>query len=307
MATLILTGPTASGKTSLALEIAESVGNIEIINADSVVVYRHFDIGTAKPTREEQARIPHHLVDVREPFEAFTAGDFVRETHARIQKIEDRGRRALIVGGTGFYLKALLFGLWDAPSADLALRARLEATPLAELHTILVSRDPESAYRIGPADRYRLVRACEILELTGKTPSELERDRPREPDPSFSLFVIDRETAELEDRIQARTEKMLQEGLVEETRSLLERFPGSRPLGSVGYAETVAYLEGREPQGRKIPAGIEGLRQEINLSTRQLVKKQRTWFRSAPGARHFVLARDLATVREELFTFYGHN
>jgi tRNA dimethylallyltransferase len=279
--TVILTGPTASGKTAIALELARRhPGRIELVNADSMVVYRGMDIGTAKPTRAELAEIPHHLVDVRDPDQPFTAGEFVREAHAAIQDVHSRGKLALIVGGTGFYLKALLYGLWEGPAADLALRARLEAIEPARLHERLMTVDPVSALRIGAADRYRLVRAIELLELTGRTPTELQAAQPERPDPRFELLIIDRASDELESRIAQRTSQMIQEGLVEETRALRERYPGARALSAVGYRETCAFLDGITPTGRKISPGTAGLEDEIRLATRQLVKRQRTWFRS---------------------------
>lgn len=283
--TAVLAGPTAAGKTSLALELArlhrQRTGNpLELVNADSLLVYRGMDIGTAKPSRAELEEIPHHLVDIREPDEPFTAGDFVRAVESALQGIHARGRRALVVGGTGFYLKALFHGMWEGPAADAALRARLEQLPPGALHDRLRQADPASALRIGPHDRYRLVRAIELLELSGKTPSQLEAERTRPADPRFRLWIVDRAAEELNARIRQRAEQMLREGLVAETRALRERYPAARALGAVGYKETCAHLDGVAPAGRKIPDGIEGLQQEIELSTRQLVKRQRTWFRN---------------------------
>lgn len=296
----ILTGPTASGKTAIALELARRAraqgrSPIEIINADSLNVYRGFDIGTAKPTREERAEIPHHLVDICEPDVRYDVGDFVRDARAAIDDIHARGARALLVGGTGFYLKALLFGLWESPPSDPALRAQLEAQPNAELYQELFSRDEQAALRIGGNDRYRLIRAVEILRLSGRTPSELQSSMPRMPDPNFRLWTVDRDSEELEARITARTREMLKAGFIEETQSLRERHPHAPGLTSVGYAQIIDHLDGRVPEGRKIRAGLAGLQDEIELATRQLVKKQRTWCRSivaqTSGAR-FVLERD---------------
>ncbi|HUP58032.1 MAG TPA: tRNA (adenosine(37)-N6)-dimethylallyltransferase MiaA [Bdellovibrionota bacterium] len=288
----ILTGPTATGKSSLALELAERGGDIEIVNADSMLVYRGMDIGTAKPSAEERARVAHHLIDIRDPEESFTAGDFVRDVERALAEIAGRGRRALIVGGTGFYLKALLFGLWDAPKADPALRQELSARPAPELFTELEKVDRESAYRIGPADHYRLVRALELHRMTGKTPSELEAERPSKPDPRFELWVIDRLSAELMSRIRVRTKAMLDRGFIDEVSRVRERAPGSRALQAVGYAQVVAYLDAKPPGGRKIREGIGGLEDEIELATRQLVKRQRTWFKGQHEGLGFTLDRD---------------
>lgn len=300
----ILTGPTATGKTAVAIEWALRLGDIEIVNADSLLVYRGMDIGTAKPSIEERAGVPHHLIDVREPDEAFTAGDFVRAVEAVLRDVQARGKRALIVGGTGFYLKALVFGLWDSPPSEPSLRAELEQAESAQLYLELEARDSKSALRIGPADRYRLIRAVEILRLTGKSPTELEEERPREPDPRFTLWILDRPGEELERRIALRARAMLDAGLVEETRGLHARFPDARSLSSVGYAQTVAYLEGAAPEGRQLRPGLEGLEDEIRLATRQLVKRQRTWFRGQTPGRWFTLDGDRAELDRAIETAY---
>jgi tRNA dimethylallyltransferase len=302
----ILTGVTAAGKTSIALELAAGRSGIEIVNADSLLVYRGLDIGTAKPTQGERAGIPHHLIDIRAPDEAFTAGDFARLANAAIDEIHARGNRALVVGGTGFYLKALLHGIWEGPGTDPTLRERLALESNDALYARLEARDPKAALRIGRNDQYRLIRSLELIELGGKSPSELEAEEKREPDPRFRLWILDRETAELERRIALRTHQMLEAGLVEETRALLERFPSARPLGSVGYAQTIAFLKGEPPEGRKIRAGLEGLADEITLATRQLVKRQRTWFKGQhPEGVFFQLDRDAGRLQDELKSVYG--
>ena len=300
----ILSGPTASGKTALALEAAEKFGGIELINADSLCIYRGMDIGTAKPTREERSRIPHHLIDIRNPSEEFTAGDFIREVKSAVESIHARGKRALIVGGTGFYLKALRFGLWDAPPAEPKLRKELEALPLSELHRELSEKDPASAQRIGLSDLYRLVRAVEILRLSGKTPTELQAQAPSEPSRSFPLWVIDRTAEELDARILLRAEGLLRAGLLEETRALLEQFPGARPLKSVGYAECVLYLSGQTPSGRTVAPGEAGLRDEITLGTRQLARRQRKWFRNQKPEKRFQLDQDHSALLQELRAWF---
>ncbi len=300
----ILTGPTATGKSSLALDWAREHKNIEIVNADSLLVYRHFNLGTAKPLPKELQEVPHHLIDICNPNEVFTAGEFCRAAEKAITDITSRGKTPLIVGGTGFYLQALLFGTWDAPAADPELRQELEKLELATLHSRLAEKDSKSAQRIGKADRYRLVRALELIELTGQTPSQLQTEKKSEPDPRFRLWILDRDDADLHQRIQSRTASMLQSPWLEEVKWIRAKFPDCRPLQSVGYAQVLQYLDGEKPAGRKIRPGLLGLQDEIELATRQLVKKQRTWFKNqskkVPGSQWFQLEKD-RTLLEKTF------
>jgi tRNA dimethylallyltransferase len=222
-----------------------------------------------------------------------------------IADIHSRGKRALIVGGTGFYLKALLFGLWQGAKADPKLRAELEKKTNPELYDALYAKDPESALRMGVNDRYRLIRAAELIALTGKTPSELQAEQPSEPDPRFELWITDRDNDELQDRISQRTRAMLKDGLIEEVKSLAAKYPKARALESVGYHEVIQYLNGISPPGRKVAPGEGGLVAEIELATRQLVKRQRTWFRSQPTAKWFILDRDRKALAQEFNRLYG--
>jgi len=300
---IVLSGPTASGKSSLAVEVASSLG-LEIINADTVCFYRGFNIGSAKPTAEERAQVPHHLVDVADPLETYHAGRFLKDCKERLEEIHSRGKRAIIVGGSGFYLKALRKGLWDAPEGSPEFRNSLADRPTEDLFGELLKEDPVQARKIGPADRYRLVRALEIFHLSGRKPSDLESGMNEKTDPSFQLWVIDRENPELMERIGLRVEKMLDQGWVEETRHLLETCPESRTLRAVGYAQVVRHLKGELPPGRKVLPGIAGLREEIILSHRQLVKQQRTWFKQLSPDRSFTLDSDLFDLKEKLIQFY---
>lgn len=306
----ILTGTTASGKTAIAIEFARARPEIEIVNADSLLVFRGFDVGTAKPTAAELAEIPHHLVDIREPNEPYTAGDFVRDCDRALADIHARGKRALIVGGTGFYLKAMLYGLWDAPKAPPELRRELEARSNQELYDALFAIDEEAALRITRNDRYRLIRAAETVATTGKTPSVLESEASARPAVAgLSLFVTDRAPAELKARIALRTDAMIEAGFLAEVSRLLERYPGVRPFESVGYAEAVAHLEGRAPAGRRIEPGIEGLKSEIRLATHQLAKRQRTWFHGqftrVPELKFFTLDTDREKLVSALTEIYS--
>ncbi len=302
----ILCGPTASGKSALALEYAERHPGTEIINCDSLIVYRHFDIGTAKPSRAELATVPHHLVDIRDPEVRFDAADFVREVARARAEISARGGQPLLVGGTGFYLKALLFGLWDAPETSAAFRASVESIPNGELFSELKKADPASAARIGPNDRYRLIRSLEIFKLSGKTPTELQARTSTAANPDFRLVWIDRADDELFARVTDRTEAMLSAGWIDETRDLRGRFPDAPALRSVGYAQILDYLDGIAPAGRKLAPGIAGLKDEINLATRQLIKSQRTLIRGLAkklrpeSFRSFLLDRDLSAILAEL-------
>ncbi len=297
---------TAAGKTELALELVRRHPRVEIVNADSLLVYRGMDVGTAKPTRAERASARHHLIDLRDPDEPFTVADFTRLALAAIDEIHGRGGRTLVVGGTGFYLEALTRGLWPAPPTDAALREKLEAHESPRLYEQLEKLDPASATLIGPTDRYRLVRALEIVETSGLRPSDLRREQlAKGPDPRFRLWVVDRPDAELRDRIRHRTRAMLEAGLVEEVRRLQASYPGARVLRAIGYAQTLAHLENRSPRGRAVRAGLDGLADEIQLATRRLVKGQRTWFRPKTAIRRFLLDAERTLLLDSFEEVYG--
>jgi tRNA dimethylallyltransferase len=300
---IVLTGPTAVGKTSLALEIAETAG-LEIINADSVCFYRHFNIGSAKPSALELKRVPHHLVDVADPLENYHAGRFLSECTAKLNEIHSRGKRALIVGGSGFYLKVLRYGLWDAPATSDDFRKSVEQESTDTLFERLRNLDPVHAEKVGPADRYRLIRGLEILSLSGKKPSELEGKMSPTANPAFKLAVIDREKEELEQRMRVRIEGMIRDGWIEETEDLKARFPESKVLRSVGYAQILDHLNGTLPSGRKVKPGIEGLIDEVALAHRQLAKQQRTWFKNLQPDLVFQLSRDENLAKEKIMESY---
>ena len=299
---IILTGPTATGKTTLALAAAAAHPQLELVNADSLLIFREMNIGTAKPTAQELTLVAHHLIDIRSPAETFTAGDFVREVEKVLIDIHSRGKRALLVGGSGFYLKALLYGLWDVPAANLIIRAELEKENNVTLFNRLALHDEQSALKISQNDRYRLIRALEIHQLTGKTPGDFKP--PENPNPRFALWVIDRATDELHARIAKRTEQMLADGLIDEVKTVREKYPTSRALDAVGYRETIHFLNGTTPEGRKVRVGLPGLQDEIELGTRQLVKRQRTWFRGQKHREDFVLPQDESRLLENLVKFY---
>lgn len=280
---LAIVGPTASGKTGLALAIAERL-DAEIVSCDSMQIYRGFDIGTAKPTAAERARARHHLVDVADPDESFSAASFVEHADRAIAEIGARGRRVLVVGGTGLYLRALRFGLVAAPARDDALRARLldeEHARPGSLHLRLRAVDPASAGRLAPRDLVRVVRALEVHELTGVPLSEHFAAQQREPRHPLRVAVLDPPAEDLEARIAARAEVMVAGGLVEETRKLLGRYGETlRPLGAVGYRQAVALLRGELAVGE--------LTRAIAMATRRYARRQRTWFRGEPEVERFV-------------------
>ena len=274
---IALVGPTAAGKTRLGLDLAESHGG-EIVSCDSLQVYRGLDIGSAKPTLAERRGVRHHLIDVADPTEDFSAAHYARLARVAIGDIAARGLVPLVVGGTGLYLRALLQGLFEGPSRDPALRHRLDG--LAErhgedrLHRLLRRVDPETAGRVEPTDRVRVVRALEVFFLTGRP---LSRHHEAAPEPlrgfRVRVLVLDPGPARLRPAVLARTRRMFAEGLVEEVRRLLNAglSPGLRPLRAIGYRQAVAVLE-----GRMTPEAAE---QDTVTSTLQYAKRQRTWFR----------------------------
>lgn len=309
---LLLLGPTASGKSALALRLAERLP-VEIISVDSAQVYRGLDIGTAKPDAEERARVPHHLIDIREPTDPYSAASFVSDARAAIAAIRARGRLPLLAGGTMLYARALIAPLDDLPSADPVLRQRLDAEAARDgwpaLHRRLARLDPAAATRIVPTDPQRIQRALEVIELTGRPLSELQRGRAT-PEPDITVIAIEpSDRAVLHARIADRFDAMLAAGLVDEVRGLLAR-PGMRldlpAMRAVGYRQVAEMLTG-ETAGRP-GAGIAGagsagagyagagnpgagdsaiLRERGIAATRQLAKRQLTWLRSLPVTARF--------------------
>lgn len=295
--TIILAGPTASGKSQLAIDFArvaksEFGKTVEIINADSVCFYQEFDIGSAKPTAAERQEVTHHLIDRVSPLENYHAADFYREASELITQIRGRGNIPLMVGGSGFYLKALRHGLWDAPATSPEFRKQLEPSSNADLFARLQSKDPTHAQKIGAEDRYRLIRALEIIELSGKTPTELQAQMDPEPRPEFPLWVIDREPEELRTRIRIRIQSMIERGWIDEVMGLRDRYPIARTLHAVGYQQVLDFLNGDEPEGRKVAPGISGLIDEIDLAHRQLAKSQRTFMKGLRPDLQIYLPRD---------------
>jgi tRNA dimethylallyltransferase len=274
---LCVVGPTASGKSALALRLAESLGG-ELISADSMQIYRGFDIGTGKPSPEEREQVPHHLVDVAEPLESWDAAQWAEEATRLVAEIRARGKVPIVCGGTFLWVRALIYGLADAPRADEALRERhrewAEREGRAALHLKLSEVDPASAARLSPNDFVRVSRALEVFELTGKPLSELQAAHGfREPRFPARLVGVARERAEHDELIAARVRAMLDAGWVDEVRGLIERgFGEARVMESVGYRQVhAAVTAGKAPDA-----------DEIVRATRVFARRQRTWLRDQP-------------------------
>jgi tRNA dimethylallyltransferase len=267
----LLVGATAVGKSEVALLLAEKLG-AEIVSVDSMQVYRGLDIGTAKPSPEERQRIQHHLIDVAELTQSFDVARFVHLAGNAVTEIKGRGKLPLLCGGTGLYFKAFLEGLGDAPAAAPTLRAELEKLPAEARLRELAERDPETFKRIDQKNARRVIRALEVIRLTGK-PFSAQRAKWSQPSPEYFCVGLSRGTGELRRRIDLRVEKMFAEGLVAETEQLLNRGLQENPTASqaLGYRQVIEYLQGLRP----LPETIE----LVKIRTRQFSKRQMTWFR----------------------------
>jgi tRNA dimethylallyltransferase len=273
---IVLTGPTGSGKSALALEWAKRLGG-EIVAMDSMTLYRGLDVGTAKPTREERARVPHHLIDVLDPWESANVAWWLERAAEAVRDIEARGKVALVVGGTPLYLKALLYGLFDGPPRDPALRAKLEAEEPAVLHARLAAVDPVTARRLHVNDVRRVVRALEVWELTGRPISAWQTEWAKPGEGGPRVLCVQRPRAELYARIDRRVLAMLDAGWLDEARRLREL---PRPLSreaaaALGYGELFRFLDGA--------SDWEAAVRLIQRRSRNYAKRQLTWFRHLPG------------------------
>jgi tRNA dimethylallyltransferase len=282
---IAIVGPTAAGKSALALALARERSG-EIVCCDSLQVYRGLDIGSAKATAEEQAAVPHHVLDVVEPDEVFSAADYSRRARAALAEIAGRGRLAVVAGGTGLYLRALLEGLFEGPSRDDALRRRLEGIAARRghdrLHKMLAAVDPEAAARIAPRDRVRVIRALEVFRSTRRPISEHHRggaDSLRGHD--VLVLGLDPPREALRAAVERRTAEMLDRGLLAEVRGLLDRGygPGLRPLRAIGYRQAVAVVRGE--------MAADDARRAIVAETMKYAKRQMTWFRNQTRATWF--------------------
>ena len=291
---LLVVGPTGIGKTDLSLEIAERL-DAEIISADSRQVYKLMDIGTAKPSAEQLRRVPHHFIDIRFPDEYYSAGEFGQDARRCVQALAARGKAVLVVGGSGFYIRALVDGLFGPKIADAEvktrLRERLEREGLPALYAELQRVDPNTAARLHATDTQRILRALEVFTLTGVPLSE-HWEKPPEPAPFEPVFLgLTMNRRKLYARIEARVDEMIARGLVDEVKDLLARgySPDLNALRTVGYREVVEFLQNQR--------GWEESVALIKQHTRNYAKRQFTWFRKDKRIRWFDLDEPDAVAR----------
>ncbi|MGA3263361.1 MAG: tRNA (adenosine(37)-N6)-dimethylallyltransferase MiaA [Terracidiphilus sp.] len=289
--TVLLLGPTGSGKTALSLALGERFGG-EIVSCDSVAVYRGMELGTAKPTAEERARVPHHLIDLVEPDRPFTAGEYSRAARAALREIAGRGRLPIVTGGTGLYLRALTEGLFAGPQRQQDLRARLEQSRQRHgegwLHRLLARLDPASARRIHANDTAKLIRAIEVCLAARKPLSEV---LGRDPLTGFRLLRmgLNPPRKALYERLNRRAAAMFAAGLTEETRGLLARYGPVKALDSLGYRQALGVLAGTLSEEAGIAAAQQG--------HRNYAKRQLTWFRREPEVHWFEGVGDEAEIQ----------
>jgi tRNA dimethylallyltransferase len=308
---IVLVGPTGSGKTALAISLAEMFGG-EVVSCDSVAVYREFEIGTAKPSPEERARVPHHMVDIASPDEEITAGEYARRGRRVLGEIKSRKKLPIIAGGTGLYLRALIEGLFAGPERSEEMRGRLRERAnergSAHLHHLLKRFDPAAAERIHANDTPKIIRALEVC-FAARAPITALHETSRDPLQGFRVLTLglEPERALLYDRINARCERMFACGLVDETRALLARHPQlltrrNSPLNALGYRQAVQHLRGELSLTDAIAATAQ--------AHRNYAKRQLTWFRRQHGDVHWIQTPgdDLATqqrAREMVAAFLG--
>ena len=270
---VVIVGPTASGKTALGIEVAKKF-NGEVISADSMQIYKDMDIGTAKPTVDEQKQAVHHLVDFVEPDQRYSVADFKRDAEAKIEDIIARGKLPIIVGGTGLYVNSLIYNIeFKEDVVDLEYRKELENRDLSELYEEACKIDPEAMEKISPNDRKRTTRVLEIYNSTGRTKTELELESRKELKYDYQIYGILWDREKLYERINLRVDLMIQNGLIEEVEELLKKykeFPTA--MQGLGYKEVVEYLKGNLTKEEMID--------KIKQDTRHYAKRQMTWFRS---------------------------
>lgn len=299
---VIILGPTAVGKSELALQLAQGIG-AEIVNADSQQVYRYMDIGTGKPSRADLATVPHHVIDVVNPDEEFNAALYRRSATRAIDDIQQRSRRVLVCGGTGLYLKALTRGLFEGQGQDPELRKKLEGEieqdGLPALYQRLVEIDASVVSTIHPNDRQRIIRALEVYYSTGKPIGVWQREHAFKEDLYDVMKIgLERERAELYEAINRRGEQMIETGLLEEVRGLVARGYSLdlKPLRSVGYRQMGEVLR----EEKNLAQALEEMKQE----TRRLAKRQLTWYRSDPEIRWYYPERQAHEILDTARRFF---
>ena len=278
---LVILGPTASGKSALSLELAKRFP-VEIISMDSALVYRGMDIGTAKPTLEERAVCPHHLIDIRDIGESYSAADFLEDAVRLVKEIRARGRYPLIVGGTMLYAKALRDGINEMPSTSpevrMAVASEAETLGWPAMHARLAEVDPQTAARLSPNDSQRIGRALEVYRMTGRPLSAFHAEASKAPPfETLTVGLLPQDRKALHQRIEERFDLMLADGFLDEMRQLMQREdydPESPAMRAVGYRQAIDFLEGRTDWAGFHLAGV--------AATRQLAKRQMTWMRSMP-------------------------
>jgi tRNA dimethylallyltransferase len=297
---VFIAGPTAVGKSGIVLALAEKIGG-EIVSVDSMQVYRGLDIGTAKPSAAERARVPHHLIDICDLDESFDAAQFVRLAQKAVTEIQSRNKTPIFCGGTGLYFKAYLSGLGEAPSANPELRAELEAASFEALLRELRERDPATYEKIDKQNPRRVIRAIEVIRLTGKKFSEqrAEWKAPGAVPDKINFYCFTRASADLHARINIRVEEMFRRGLVSETRELLKHGleQNKTAMQAIGYRQAVEHLRG----GRDLMETIE----LVKSRTRQFAKRQLTWFRRHGNCKWIELKPHPADNISVILTFLG--
>ena len=272
----MIVGPTCAGKTGVSIELARELGT-EIISADSMQIYRDMDIGTEKPTQEQLAAVPHHMIDVVEPAEDFSAGEYLRTVSPIIKRLHDEGRVPVMAGGTGLYVRALTEGIFDGPDADWDLRAKLMEDSPEALYKKLAELDPETAREQDPSNVRRLVRALEVCINSGKKMSQLREESTKPLPYEFIKVGLYRDREELYPMIEERVDEMMERGLLEEVRGLARRGLSRTALQAIGYKELIAHLKGEY----KLEEAVE----LIKRNTRRFAKRQYTWFRREEGLK----------------------
>jgi tRNA dimethylallyltransferase len=288
---ILILGVTAVGKGTLAFELARHL-DAQIISVDSMKVYRRMDIGTAKPSAERRGQVSYHLLDVVEPGESFSVDRFLELTGQAAEKIQAAGKPAIACGGTAMYIKAMLHGLFDGPACDPEIRKKLkteiQTLGLPELHKRMAAIDPAAGNRIHPNDEKRIIRALEVYELTGKPISDLQQQWSAQASSDWFAIGLRREKETESKRINLRVKRMIEQGLLEEVKTLLaEPTPLSRQARvAIGYAEMIEHLEGK--------LSLEDAIEKIKINTRKLAKAQRTWFKTFHNINWINISEDAA-------------